>query len=50
MGYKVVDFNNETVHVGFSTEGAAWNWLYSVFTKEYIKDSELKVVKEDDDD
>ena len=50
MGYKVIDFNNETVRVGFSTEGAAWNWLYSVFTKDYIKDSELRVVKEDDND
>lgn len=50
MGYKVVDFNNETVRVGFSTEGAAWNWLYSVFSKDYIKDAGFKVVKEDDDD
>lgn len=50
MGYKVVDFHNETVRVGFSTEGAAWNWLYSVFTKDYIKDAGLNVVKEDDDD
>lgn len=48
--YKVVDFNNETVRDGFSTEGAAWNWLYSVFTKDYIKDAGLNVVKEDDDD
>lgn len=50
MGYKVVDFHNETVMDGFSTEGSAWNWLYSVFTKDYIKDAGLKVVKEDNDD
>lgn len=50
MGYKVVDFNNETVRDGFSTEGSAWNWIYFTFTKEYIKDVELKVVKEEDND
>lgn len=50
MGYKIIDYEGETVRVGFSTEGSAWNWLYSVFTKDYIKDAGFKVVKEDDND
>jgi len=50
MGYKIVDFNNETVMDDFPTEGSAWTWIYSVFTKDYIKDVGLKVVKEDKDD
>lgn len=50
MGYKVVDYEGETVRVGFSTEISAWNWIYSTFTKDYIKDISLKVVKEEDND
>lgn len=50
MGYKVVDYNDETVMDGFSTEGSAWNWIYSAFTKDCIKDIGLKVVKEDKKD
>ena len=48
--YKVVDFHNDTVMDGFSTEGKAWTWIYSMFTKDCIKDLSLHVVKEDNYD
>lgn len=48
MGYKVIDYEGETMKSGFSTPGSAWNWIHSSFTPAFITDMNIHVVKEED--
>lgn len=50
MGYKIIDYEGETVEDDFYTSTAAYMFMQDLFTKEHIKTMGLRVVKEEKDE
>ena len=50
MGYKIVDYAGDTLERGFASYGAAWYWIYQRYTSAAIKELEVKVIREEEED
>ena len=50
MGYKIIDYEGETVIDNFKTATEAWIYMQKEFTPAYIHDVNMKVVREDNDE
>ena len=50
MGYKIIDYHDETVKEGFKTSRDAWCWLHWRFTTGFIKMMGFRVIREEDTD
>ena len=48
MGYKIIDYEGETVADDFNTATDAYTCMSKLFTKEHIKNMGLRVVKQED--
>lgn len=48
MGYKIIDYEGETLEDGFVTATDAYTCMSKLFTKEHIKNMSLRVVKQED--
>lgn len=48
MGYKIIDYEGETVADGFVTATDAYTVMSVLFTKEHIKNMGLRVVRMED--
>lgn len=50
MGYKIIDYEGETLEDGFVTATDAYTYMSILFTKDHIKNMSLSVVKEENDE
>lgn len=50
MGYKIIDFDGDTVQDGFYTATAAYMYMQDLYSKDFIKDIGLRVVREEKDE
>ena len=48
IGYKINDYEGETVADDFNTATDAYTCMSKLFTKEHIKNMSLRVVKQED--
>ena len=47
--YKIVDYTNCTVADGFPTEQLAYKYLWSTYTRDFINDLQLRIVRYEED-
>lgn len=48
--FKIIDYAGDVLQDGFVSYGAAWNWIYQRYTNAVIKELEVKVIREEEED